>query len=77
MKTSYLRQLLHKEVGMDTNDSEFNASKKIVSATSVLTYLNPKKEIILSVDAFKDALGAVIMHDNQPIAFACTTLSES
>ena len=77
LRTTQLRSLLRKDIKWQWTQShrdEFIALKEVVASTPVLIYLDPSKEITLSVDASKDALGAVIIHENRPIAYASTTL---
>ncbi|XP_055911526.1 uncharacterized protein K02A2.6-like [Eupeodes corollae] len=75
-----LRQLLKKEVAWhwtDAHEKEFNMLKTLISTAPILTFYDPNKIITLSVDASKGAVGAVISHDNSPIAYASATLTSS
>lgn len=70
-ETSELRKLLKKDTTWywsEQHENEFTNLKKIISSAPVLTYYDPNKPLLLSVDASKDALGAVLSHGNQPIA---------
>lgn len=67
---SNLRTLLSKNVSWQwsqQHEEEFNKIKKILYSAPVLAYYDPNKNIILSVDSSKDAMGAVLSHGNQPI----------
>ena len=80
VKNNHLRQLLKKDVVWHWNDiheKEFNDLKSLISNAPILTFYNPNKLITLSVDASKNAVGAVLAHDNSPIAFASATLTSS
>ncbi|KAK3527066.1 hypothetical protein QTP86_008649 [Hemibagrus guttatus] len=46
-------------------------------SSPVLAYFDPLKEIRLQVDASKYGLGAVLLQDKRPIAYASKSLSES
>ena len=80
VQNSNLRQLLKKEVAWHWNDvheKEFNMLKTLISNAPILTFYDPNKTIVLSVDASKGAVGAVISHNNSPIAYASATLTSS
>lgn len=80
VQNSNLRQLLKKEVAWHWNDvheKEFTKLKSLISSAPILTFYDPNKIITLSVDASKGAVGAVILHDNSPIAYASATLTSS
>lgn len=77
-KTSCLRSLLSKNTKWSwshEHETEYNSLKEIITKTPVLTYYNPNKDITLSVDSSKDAMGAVICHNSQPIAYASASLT--
>lgn len=78
-ENSLLRTLLSKKVEWswtEHHEAEFNKIKKLISSAPVLSYFDPNKDITMSVDASKDALGAVILHDKQPIAYASASLTK-
>lgn len=75
-----LRLLLEKNVlwHWDSAQQEsFTELKRLVANTPVLGYYNPKKPVVLSVDASSTGLGAVLLQDEQPIAYASRALTES
>lgn len=79
-KTVNLRSLLSKNTEWhwsDKHDNEFNELKHLITNAPVLTYYNQNRDIVLSVDSSKDAMGAVICHDKQPIAYASASLSQA
>lgn len=73
-----LRNLLKADVKWEWSEvenNEFIELKSYLCKTPVLTYYDCKKPLTLSVDASKYAVGAVIMHEKQPIAFASASLT--
>ncbi|KAJ8885104.1 hypothetical protein PR048_011300 [Dryococelus australis] len=68
--TSNLRKLLQKDIVWF-----WTHVTKLITNCPVLTYFNPDDPITLSVHASKDALGAVLLQNNKPIAYASTTLT--
>lgn len=61
----------------EKHELEFQNLKSEITKSPVLTYFDPNKELTLSVDASKVALGATIMHSKHPIAYASVSLTES
>ena len=59
------------------HQESFDNIKKILVSGNVLAYFDPDKETVLSVDASKDGLGAVLVQDGRPIAFASRALSDT
>ncbi|XP_036341596.1 uncharacterized protein K02A2.6-like [Rhagoletis pomonella] len=79
-KTKYLRDLLKNDVVWhwdNKQEEEFQNLLKEITNVPVLTYFNPKKQLVMSVDASKYAVGAVIMHDRNPVAYASASLTET
>ncbi|XP_044755743.1 uncharacterized protein K02A2.6-like [Coccinella septempunctata] len=79
-KTTNLRLLLKKNVPWHWNpnhQNEFENLKQIISSEPVLTFYDVNKELTLSVDASQDSMGAVILHNKQPIAYASKSMNES
>lgn len=63
-KTTYLRELLHKDNNFDwtvNHEREWQKLKDALTATRVLTFFDPNKRIKVSTDASKDGLGAVLL----------------
>jgi hypothetical protein len=70
--------LLEKEVSWHWNQAQqksFNKLKQMVSTTPVLGYYNPNKQVKLTVDASEKGLGAVLLQDDKPIAYASRALT--
>ena len=80
-----LYDLLQK--GVDWNwsvkcEKAFQCAKDDLSSDGVLVHFDPKKSLVLSVDASPKGVGAVLSHkmsdgSEQPIAYASRTLSKS
>ncbi|MCG7879449.1 MAG: RNase H-like domain-containing protein, partial [Candidatus Thiodiazotropha endolucinida] len=78
--SSPLRKLLVKDVEFtwDTPQADaFQKVKDIITQTPgpVLAYYDPKKPLTLQCDASKSGLGATIMQDGRPIAYASKSLT--
>lgn len=79
MENSNLRKLLKVNLPWEWNESleaEFQNLKKIICQAPVLKYFDPTKPVKLSVDSSSNALGAVILQEGLPVAYASSTLSE-
>lgn len=78
-ETVSLRTSLKKSVPWcwtPNHQAEFEKLKKLISSAPVLTYFDPNKPITLSVDSSCNAMGAVLLHGNNPIAYASKSLSD-
>lgn len=53
--------------------------KEIITAEPgpVLAYIDPEKEVTLQVDASKNSLGAAIMQEGRPVAYASKLLNST
>ena len=79
-KSAPLHQLLEKDVECSWREAEnkaFESLKTAISSTPVLKFFNPKEPVCLCVDASSKGLGAVILQNNQPVAYASKALTES
>lgn len=79
-KTVHLRKLIKKGVAFEWKDeqqAEFDNLKKLLVSTPVLQYYDSTKELVLSVDSSKDGLGAVLLQEGGPIAYASKALTEA
>ena len=77
-ETKPMRDVLKDDVEFSWDKPQQDAyerTKRLISDTPVLTYFDPKKELILEVDASKHGLGAAIYNDGRPIAFASKALN--
>jgi len=57
------------------HDVALNEAKRIISSTLVLKYFNPNTEPVLQCDASMHGLGACLMQNGQPVAFASRSLT--
>ena len=80
LHTAPLRQLLQKDSDFQWHDEHqfsFDTLKELICSANSLSYFNPKKPVVLQVDASKIALGAALLQDDKPIAFASKSLTET
>ena len=79
-KTAALRDLLKRESEFQWNASHqeaFTAVKEAISKETTLSYFNPGKNTTIQVDASSKGLGAVLLQEGRPIAFASKSLTEA
>ena len=55
----------------------FQLIQEALVASPVLRFFNPSRETVLQCDASSSGLGAALLQDGQPVAFASRVLSES
>jgi hypothetical protein len=75
-----LRELLEKEVDWhwdERHSAAFDKLRKSITSAPVLKYFDPAQPITLSVDASSKGLGAVVMHEGAPIAYASRALTKA
>ena len=80
LTTACLRDLVKKNNVFEwnsTHQAAFDAIKRLISNESTLAYYDPEKEITLQVDASTKGLGATLLQDGKPIAFASKALSDN
>jgi len=58
-------------------EAAFAAIKRVLTAAPVLQYFDTSKKTTLQVDACKSGLGAVLLQDDHPVAYASRALSEA
>ena len=78
--TKPLRDLTQKEVKWTWGPpqaSAFTAVKAAVSRTPVLRYYNLSEEVTLQSDASQNGLGAALLQNGQPIAYASRALTSA
>ena len=56
-------------------EESFQKLKQLASSTPVLGYYDPSKPLCLSVDASSKGLGAVLLQDEKPLAYASRALT--
>ena len=78
--TAPLRELVKESSVYDWNlahEQAFHAIKNAINAEAALAYYDPTKEFTLQVDASTTGLGAALLQDKKPIAFASKTLTDT
>ncbi|KAL5259137.1 hypothetical protein ACHWQZ_G009557 [Mnemiopsis leidyi] len=78
--TAPIRQLLVKNVHFSWSyeqDKALEDIKKVLTNAPVLGFFDVKKDVVLTCDASSSGLGACIMQDNRPIAYASRSLTET
>ncbi|KAI8511855.1 hypothetical protein Bbelb_109550 [Branchiostoma belcheri] len=76
--TAPLRELLREDIEFvwdNKRKQAFADMKKVVAEASTLSYYDPHKEATLQVDASKYGLGAVLMQEGRPVAYASKSLN--
>ena len=79
LMTAPLRQLLQKDSDFkwfSEHQKAFENIKKMICSASTLSYFNPNLPVILQVDASKESLGAALLQNDKPIAYASKSLSD-
>ena len=74
-----LRQLLQKDIAWQWEEAQqqsFDELKRAITSAPVLAYYDENEDIVLSVDSSKDALGACILQNGHPIAYASKSLNK-
>ena len=75
-----IRELLNKKIEChweEKHKKSFACLKKKLVSAKVLAYFDPSKISMLSVDASKDGLRAVLMQEGRPVAFASRAMTET
>ncbi|KAK7093532.1 hypothetical protein V1264_007265 [Littorina saxatilis] len=78
--TTALRALTKKDVQWDWNSSHQKAFQKVkdmICEDTALTYFDITKPAVIQVDASQQGLGATLIQDDKPIAFASKALTET
>ena len=79
-KSAILRELLKKDVPFlwqEDHEEVFQSLKSEISKGACLRYYKPNAPTVLEVDASGKGLGACLLQDGKPIAFASKSLSEA
>ena len=61
----------------EQQEKSFTTLKQLVTQTPVLKYFDPSKPVKISVDASSKGMGAVLLQDVQPVAYASNALTKS
>lgn len=75
-----LRELLKKDCNWywgETQTKAYNVLKCALTSEPLLQYFDPNKKCTISVDASKDGLGAVLLQNDYPVAYASKTLNDT
>ena len=73
-----LRRLTDKEVEFDwlhQHDTALDTIKQLITEAPVLQYYDVKKEVTIECDSSNYGLGAVLMQEGRPVAYASRTLT--
>ena len=75
-----IRRLTHKGATWQwtkTEEDAFQKVKQLVTEAPVLTYFDPAKELEVQCDASQKGLGAALIQDGKPVAYASRSLTET
>ncbi|KAK3093011.1 hypothetical protein FSP39_010012 [Pinctada imbricata] len=75
-----LRELLEKDISWHWDErhaKSFKALKKALTESPVLQYYDQRKPVTLSVDASSQGLGACLLQEGRPVAYASRSLNKS
>ncbi|KAK3697327.1 hypothetical protein QZH41_004727 [Actinostola sp. cb2023] len=75
-----IRQLTHKDVEWHwdaVQDRAFEEIKQLVTQAPVLAYYDPQKELVIQCDASSKGLGAVLLQEERPVAYASRCLTDA
>ena len=61
----------------NNHDNAFNAAKNLIASASALRYYDTALPVTLQVDASEDAIGVVLLQDDQPVCFSSHTLNST
>ena len=78
-QTAPLRDLLKQEAEFEwtpSHDAVFEDTKALICRHVTLSYFRPEVDSVVQVDASSRGLGAVLLQNGKPIAFASKTLSD-
>ena len=75
-----LRQLLKRDVEFawqPVQQQAFEKLRELCTHPPVLKYFDPAKPVVIFSDASSSGLGAVLLQDDQPVAFSSRSLTEA
>lgn len=76
---SPIRQLTHKDVTWtwtDEHQRSFDKVKDMVTNAPILQYYDPTKELVVQCDASQAGLGAALLQEGRPVAYASRALTD-
>ena len=83
-EVSNLQEPLHAPTKRDvqfkwtpSHEWQFNIIKNSISSTTTLCYFDTNKPVVLQVDVSKIGLGATILQDDKPVAYASKALTDT
>ncbi|CAB3252663.1 unnamed protein product [Arctia plantaginis] len=79
-KTCVLRELLKKDIEWHWTNKHnqcFNEIKCLLVNPPVLQFYDPRKPVVISVDASKNGLGACLLQTNLPVCYASKALTKT
>ena len=59
------------------HDNAFNSAKNLIASATALRYCDAALPVTLQVDASEDAIGVVLLQDDQPVCFTSHTLNST
>ncbi|XP_038055804.1 uncharacterized protein K02A2.6-like [Patiria miniata] len=59
------------------HDKAFGKLKQLLTEAPVLTYFNPEKELVIHTDASDRGIGAALLQNGKPLAYASRALSDT
>ena len=80
MRRPLLRELLHKDVEfcwLQQHQEAFEALKSELIKPTTLQYYDVKKPVVLTCDASQSGLGAAMIQEEKPVAYASRALTET
>ena len=78
--TDSLRKLTHKDTDWQwsgSNQADFHRLKSLISTECTLTYFDPRRPTVIQVDSSLKGLGAALLQDDKPVAFASKALTDA
>ena len=78
--TANLRDLLKKDIDFQWSDAHQNVFEKVkaaICAETTLAYFDRDKDTVIQVDASGRGLGAVLLQEGRPIAYASKSLTDT
>ncbi|GFR91547.1 transposon Ty3-I Gag-Pol polyprotein [Elysia marginata] len=78
--TDPLRKLLHKDAAWqwtETHQKSFEKIKSLIQKEMTLSYYDPNKATVLEVDSSLTGIGAALLQDEKPIAFASKSMTDT